>query len=275
MSKCKTLKRSFICIVILLVVFLIFTAVGKVDAQGNHVFRLVWTENFDGNDLNLDDWNKAPRTTASWASHMSDHASLYEVKKGRLRLWCRRNKGLVPGDTATVLTAGVTTRNKHIFKYGKIEARARMKTAQGCWCAIWMSPNGFSQPQAEIDIMEHLNHEDKVYHTVHTAFTSDTRNSKFRNQYTTVVNESKYNIYAVEILPEAIIYYVNGREVMRYDNDSSSMRSKAETDYQYPFGLESYLLLSVHYGGMWVKGVRPSELPAYMDIDWVKAYELD
>lgn len=243
------------------------------EAQSNHTLRLVWSENFNGKDLNLNDWNKAPRTTASWASHMTDNSSLYEVKKGRLRLWCKRNNGIALNDTATVLTGGITTRNKHIIKYGRVEVRARMKTAQGCWCAIWMSPNGYNQPKAEIDIMEHVNHESKVYHTIHTGYTSDSKNKKFKNQYTTSVNVKKYNTYSVDILPEATIYYVNGKETMRYER-GASLRTKAEAEFQYPFGIESYLLLSVHYGGTWVKSSNQRELPAYMDIDWVKVYEL-
>lgn len=265
-------KIGFGCLSVLIVVVLLSYKSGN-DDKTAHTFRQVWVEDFNGKSINGNAWNKAERTEASWARHMTGNASLYEIKKGRLRLWCKRNKRIEPKDTATVLTAGLTTRNKKTIKFGKVEVRARMKTAQGCWCAIWMSPNGYSQPVAEIDIMEHVNHEDKVFHTVHTAFTSDSKNKKFRNQYTTPVDVSKYNTYAVEILPEAIIYYVNGKETMRYDK-AASTRSKAEKDFQYPFGIESFLLISVHYGGTWVKSCNPKELPAYMDIDWIKMYEL-
>ena len=239
----------------------------------SHEYRLIWEDNFDAQTLDKKSWNKAQRTVSPWARHMSDADQLYEIGDGRIRLWCRQNAGIDRNDTATVLTAGITTRNKRTFKYGKIEVRARMSSAQGCWCAIWMGPDAYNMPFAEIDIMEHVNHERKVYHTTHTEFTKNSNSNN--NQISTPVNVGRYNIYSVEILPEAVIYYVNGKEVLRYKNNKYRKDGKpVSDDVQYPFGTESYLLLTMHYGGQWVKSCNIGELPAYMDIDWVKAYEL-
>ena len=71
----------------------------------------------------------------------------------------------IKDDAAPYLTTGVTSEGKFAFKYGKVEINARFKSAQGSWPALWIMPE--TRPSVgygEIDIMEHLNFEDKVHH---------------------------------------------------------------------------------------------------------------
>ena len=71
-------------------------------------------------------------------------------------------------------------RGKYFFKYGKVQIRARFKSAQGAWPALWMMPETRTLPgYGEIDIMEHLNFEHKVYQTVHSDYTLKIDKTKY------------------------------------------------------------------------------------------------
>ena len=101
-------------------------------------YELIWEDNFSGNEIDWTKWSKCKRYPPHWCSHMTDDERLYELRNGRLRLYCLRNDGILPNDTASVLTGGLTTRDKFTFGFGKVEVRARMTGAMGCWPAIWI-----------------------------------------------------------------------------------------------------------------------------------------
>ena len=73
----------------------------------------------------------------------------------------------------------------------------------------------------------------------------------------------------MEILPDVLIFAVNGKETFRYP------RVKEYTD-QFPYGIESHIMMDmqVYPPDFWSKGVRPETFPAYMDIDWIRVYKL-
>lgn len=129
--------------------------------------------------------------------------------------------------------------------------------------------NGKWPDGGEIDIMERLNHDSIAYQTVHSY-------------YTFVLNEKKnprpggigridpdgYNVYAVEILPDSIVFSINGRHTLTYP------RIETDKKGQYPFGTPYYLLIDMQIEGSWVGKANPAEYPVRMEVDWVKFYEL-
>ena len=151
-----------------------------------------------------------------------------------------------------------------------MEIKARLQGAQGAWPAIWMLPENGKWPDGgEIDIMERLNHDSIAYQTVHSY-------------YTFVLNEKKnprpggigridpdgYNVYAVEILPDSIVFSINGNHTLTYP------RIETDKKGQYPFGTPYYLLIDMQIEGSWVGKANPAEYPVRMEVDWVKFYEL-
>ena len=135
-------------------------------------YKLYWQDNFRGKHFDEEAWTKIERGGADWNRHMSDHESLYEVKKGKLILHGKVNDGIAPQDTSRYITGGLFTKGKKSITYGKVEVKARLQGAQGCWPAIWMLPETGKWPKAgEIDIMERLNYDDIAYQTVHSYYT--------------------------------------------------------------------------------------------------------
>lgn len=233
-------------------------------------YRLVWKEDFNGKHINEKFWTKIPRGKVDWNRHMSAESSLYEVSGGSLKLHGVINQGLAPQDTARFLTGGVYTHHKKTLSYGKVEVRAKIKGAQGAWPAIWMLPDeGIWPDGGEIDIMERLNRDSIAYQTVHTYYTYVLNKSQNPPHGSTGrIDPDGYNVYAVEILPDSLVFSINGKQTFSYP------RIKTTEKGQYPFGTPFYLLIDMQIEGSWVGSADPHQLPATMEIDWVKFYKL-
>ncbi|MGL4293154.1 MAG: glycoside hydrolase family 16 protein [Bacteroidales bacterium] len=238
-------------------------------SESDSKWKLVWKDEFKKKKLNGSKWSKIPRGKSDWNNYMSDDPALYEIKDGNLIL-----RGIVnpdrAKDTAQYLTGGVYTKDKYAVEHGRVEIRARLDNAQGCWPALWMLPEGkVKWPDGgEIDIMEHLNFDDFVYQTVHSHYTyvlKETKNPP--NHATAPIDKSGYNVFAVEKYADRLVFFVNDKKTFEY--------KKIDTDLQgqFPFDTPYYILMDMQLGGNWVGSVNPSQLPVEMHIDWIRVYE--
>lgn len=58
--------------------------------------------------------------------------------------------------TKNCLTGGVISRDKRIFKNGRLEVRAKLSYHLGSWQAIWMRSSDEIQNSSELDLMEYI-----------------------------------------------------------------------------------------------------------------------
>ena len=185
-------------------------------------------------------------------------------------LYGKVNDGIAPEDTARYITGGVYTKGKKNITYGKVEVKARLDGAKGAWPAIWMLPEKGKWPNGgEIDIMERLNYDGFAYQTVHSYYTFVLNEKSNPKQSSTgKIDADGFNIYVVEILPDSLVFSINGKRTFTYP--------KIETDKkgQYPFGTPFYLLIDMQVEGSWVGKADPKDYPVKMEIDWVKFHEL-
>ena len=266
-----------------LTVFIFFVAVALSSCSQNiserdELYELSWHDEFDGKELKDSIWSKIERDpNARCFCNLTSDDRMYKFGKGRLRLYARRNKGILPNDTARFLTGGISSKGKKTFTYGKIEVRVRLHGAIGTWPAIWTLPvnahnrNFDRRHYAEIDLLEYVDRNDFVYQTAHNAYTlADKKNwQNPPQQNLSPIEVGKYNTYSVEILPDMLIFGVNGIETFRYP------RVEGIKD-QYHYGIESYIMLDMqtYPPKFWGSGIKPGTFPAYMDIDWVRVYKL-
>lgn len=234
-------------------------------------YRLIWQDNFCGKTFDSRSWSKIPRAAnADWKRHMSDADSLYALRDGKLILRGAVNTDF-KADTAHFVTGGLYTKHKRTITHGKVEVRAKLGCAQGAWPAIWMLPDGDVQwPEGgEIDIMEHLNHDSIAYQTVHSYYTYVLgKGDNPQHGKTHAIDRDGFNTYAVEILPDSLVFSVNGDRYFSYPRIETADKG------QYPFGTPYYLLVDMQIQGSWVGKADPKQLPVEMEIDWVKFYEL-
>lgn len=186
-------------------------------------------------------------------------------------LYGRENKGIIPEDPSSYITGGIYTKDKKTITYGKVAVKARLQGAKGAWPAIWMLPNQGKWPDGgEIDIMERLNHDSIAYQTVHSYYTYVLKEITNPKQGATgPIDPDKFNVYAVEILPDSLIFSINDRQTFTYPRIETNKKG------QYPFGTPFYLLIDMQIEGTWVGKADPKEYPVKMEIDWVKMYELN
>lgn len=231
--------------------------------------RLVWADEFNGNNLDTVSWNRCPQGIKQWSRHMSPADTVCRIGSGTLQLFGLRTPAEL-NDPRPCITGGVNSKGKRSIRLGRIDVRARVVGGKGFWPAIWLVPDSnIAWPRGgEIDIMEHLNHDSEVHQTVHTYRTWKGWEKPAINHATTPVEPSEFNVYSVEISQDKIDFFVNGKKTHTYP------RMKPEVENQFPFPNNPfYLILSAQLGGDWVGEIGLEELPVVMEIDYVRFYE--
>ena len=213
-------------------------------------------------------WSLCEPGTSDWNRYLSKSYDQVYVENGMLVLKAELKDGRYQ-------TSGLESRDKFAFQYGKVEVRARFtKTAQGGWPAIWMMPQTGKYPGGwpyggEIDIMEQLNHEKIVHHTVHSYYTNILGNKTPAVTATAPVVSNDFNVYGIKWSKDEIVFMVNGKETFRYAN--MYLADEAEKK-QWPFDVPFYMMFDYAVGGpnTWPGAITDSELPAKMEIDWIR-----
>ncbi len=233
-------------------------------------WTLMWQDDFVSDQLDDANWTRCTRGNPDWKNTMSDDPRLLKIKDGVLQL-----RGIVNDkqdkDPAPYLTAGLSSKGKFAFQYGKVQIRARFKSAQGAWPALWMLGAEKGWPaNGEIDLMEHLNFDHIIYQTVHSEYTIkiDKTNTPKKGG-TAKINRDGWNTYGCEWEADKIIFTVNDKPTHTYP------RVPTLGEKQWPFSQPFYFILSMQIGGNWVNGPGPSNpahYPADMEIDWVRVY---
>lgn len=272
------MRNSILVFIISLAIFSCKTTKEQTANAGNKEkndtlkeWELIWEDNFEEKLLDTTKWNVIERNKADWGNYMSDHEDCIWIKDGLLFL-----RGIVNPDrsvdTVPYLTGGVNTKGKFSYQYGKVEIKAKLENATGAWPAMWMladQPKYGNYPRnGEIDLMEHLNYEDKIYQTVHSYYTLELKQKKNPPYYaTTRVNTEDYNVYGMEWYPDKLVFILNGEKTFVYP------RLKNVDPTQWPFDQPFYIMIDMQLGGSWVGKVDPADLPVQMIVDWVKVYE--
>lgn len=231
--------------------------------------QVIFEDNFDQTDGIPDTtkWVLCPQQSPAWARYLSESYDQAYVQDGKLVLVGE----IVNGQYKT---GGVQTLGKAEFTYGKVEVCARFtKSAQGGWPAIWMMPSAPIYPGwpdcGEIDIMEQLNHDNIVYQTIHNYYKNTLGHYDPNPSITAPYNQNEFNVYAVDWTEDALIFSINGVTKLTYPN----LRLADENvKRQWPFAAPFYIILNQALGGpgTWPGAITDAELPAKMEVDWVK-----
>jgi beta-glucanase (GH16 family) len=176
-------------------------------------------------------------------------------------------------DTAQYTSARIKTENLAEWKYGRIEASAKLPKGRGMWPAIWMlseSRKELGWPESgEIDIMEQVGYDnDTIHGTIHTkAYNHMKGTQKGKTIFVEDPNDT-YHVYAVEWTPEKMDFLVDGVVYNHIENEH-------KTTAEWPFDQKFYLILNVAVGGMWggQKGIDDTIFPQQMVVDYVRVYQ--
>ena len=237
-------------------------------------YRLDWNDEFDQPDGSLPDGDlwRFENKPAGWVNNELQTyvgGSRNGVKTAFIEDGALNIRAVKEGKD--IISARMYS--KKSWTYGYMEAAIWLPKGKGTWPAFWMMPDDFSRGWpgcGEIDIMEevgyHANYTSssihcmKYYHSIGTQ--------KTHEQYTAGA-ESGYHVYAVEWTPDALKFYVDGKEHFTFAND------KAGNDDTWPFNKNFYLILNLAWGGDWggSQGVDESALPCTMKVDYVRVFK--
>lgn len=266
---------TIVCLIACATIYLTANAKQPSRRTSKPKYTLIMQDDFNGDSLNSKYWTKMTRNNnVPWKKWQSTHPSLFDVSNGRLRLYGRVNDGIDPSDTARYILSGIESQHKVYIKYGKVEVRARMNKVEGCVPAIWMSQEHYLPypDYAEIDLVEHIGTSNTISQTVHTNYIDKLGKKDYpKHQVNPTYDVTRYNVYGIEILPDKLIFTMNGTTTHVYP------KIKTSEEGQYPFGLdEMFLKLNIEAGyNKWLQHVDFDNFPIYMDIDWVKFYKLN
>jgi beta-glucanase (GH16 family) len=164
-------------------------------------------------------------------------------------------------------SARMKTQGVRNFRYGRIEARMRLPSFMGAWPAFWMLGSNLPQvgwpDSGEIDVMEHVNNEDRTYGTIHWR---DHNGNYAQYSGNTPVTVQDWHVYAVEWDANAIRWYVDGNKF----HEASIQNSVNGTE---EFHRDHFLLLNFAIGGNWPGFVvDESRFPSKMYVDYVRVF---
>lgn len=162
-------------------------------------------------------------------------------------------------------SARLLSKGKYEFKYGKVEAKAKLPAGVGTWPAIWMLGGNISTVSwpacGEIDIMEHLGRDlNKIYGTLHYPG----RSGGNADGATKVISNAttEFHIYTLEWNPSLIKISVDGEQVHSVVNSASI-----------PFNHDFFLIMNIAMGGNFGGAMDPAVTSATMEVDYIRVYQ--
>lgn len=218
-------------------------------------WRLVWHDEFDGDELDTGKWRveyAALVKNQELQFYTDDEVYLEDgclVLRSREREYGGRE-----------YTSGlVDTQHRFSQVFGRFEVRAKLPKGQGIWPAHWMLPEDHPSWPPEIDIMELLGHEPEVVHL--TQHWGTWPNNASRGVPFSGPDFSEdFHTFAVEWSPGRIDWFVDEQLGFTSTGDIP----------QIPF----YIILNTAVGGHWPGNPdETTEFPQYHHIDFVRVYE--
>ncbi|MDN3647230.1 glycoside hydrolase family 16 protein [Pontixanthobacter aestiaquae] len=247
-------------------------------------YELVFADEFDSGSMpDPEKWGyDTHRNTVGWYNnelqyYASARPENVRLENGNLVLEARKevlDRGAFPdwGEQEYTSTR-LFTQGKAAWTYGFYEIRAKLPCGRGTWPAIWMLPedpdvvwpNG-----GEIDIMEHVGFEPGVIHnSVHTKAFNWGRGTQRTASFRADSVCGQFHRYQLLWTPKILLFGFDDQPKFLFEKKSSG-------NARWPFDKNMHLLLNIAIGGDWGgrKGIDNDALPARMEIDHVRVYQL-
>ncbi len=230
--------------------------------------KLVWEENFSGKKLDEKAWNfetgDGCPNICGWGNNERQVYTKdnHRLENGHLIITTKKD-----GEKYT--STRITTAGKKEFKYGYIEARAKVPVGYGIWPAFWMLGSNIKQAgwplSGEIDILEYIGREpDMAYTTLH--FKDRHGDNAFGKKTPMPDIEDGFHNYAVQWTPEKIDFLVDEKVFFSYTPET-------KTEESWPYDQPFYILLNVAVGGNFGgPDVDDTIFPQEYIIDYIKVY---
>lgn len=229
---------------------------------------MVWSDEFSEDQLDTTVWNyelgDGCPDRCGWGNRERQFYTKdnHHIADGKLVITVKKNNDVY---TST----RITTKNKQYFRYGRIEARAKLPVGKGLLPAFWMLGQNIDAVNwpacGEIDIMKYRGHKPgEVSTSLHTKASYGTTASTEETLFSDI--EEGFHRYAVEWTPENIDFFVDDQWVHTVEPDDRTVEA-------WPFDKPFYLLLNLAVGGSYGgPEIDDSVFPQNYIIDYVRVY---
>ncbi len=230
-------------------------------------YNLKWSDEFEGNSIDSSKWTY-DLGAGGWGNneleHYTNRGENAYVSGGMLHIKAKKED--YQGSQYT--SARMKTKGKFEFQYGYVEARIALPRGNGIWPAFWMlgeNIDSVSWPTCgEIDIIEAINTENKVYATCHWF-----SNGGHADYGTSTGNfdVTQFHTYYLHWDGYSIRIGVDG-------NQHYEMIIKDSVGNTGAFHKRFFFLLNIAIGGNWPGfNIDNSKLPAEMLVDYIRVYQ--
>lgn len=233
--------------------------------------NLVWQDEFNGNSIDSSKWSYE-LGNSGWGNneyqYYTDRKENAYCSNGSLKIVARKEN--YSGSSYT--SSRIISKDKYEFTYGYVETRIALPSMSGIWPAFWLLGANIDEQQwpycGEIDVMEAINDEEKVYSTLHWnngSFGSSYSHAEYGNKGVSINNRTEYHIYGFEWTSTAIKTYLDNNLVYSMNISGNNGIEAFRKDF--------YFLFNVAVGGNWPGFNIGNDFPQTMSVDYIRVYQ--
>lgn len=220
--------------------------------------RTVFFDDFSGLELDRASWNVVVtgRTVNDEQQAYVDSPDVLSVRDAALVIQPRYRRGFTTpqGRAFDFISGRIDTRSKFSFTYGVAAARMKLAAGAGLWPAFWAMGEGRWPDTGEIDIMENVGDPEWTSVALHgPGYFGNT--PLVKRTPLTAGDATSWHVYSVDWSRDALIFYVDEREVYR------APRATVERFGAWAYDNPKFLILNLALGGNFPKSVNKSAAP--------------
>ena len=244
---------------------------GEVDIDMPEGYHLVWRDEFSEGSVPSSQWwyetgagGWGNNELQEYVAQNKDGKDIAYINNGTLKIAAQKIGG-------TVYSVRMNTTQG--WTYGWFEARIKVTDARGSWPAFWMMPKNFKTwpGDGEIDIMEYAigtQGKNKSSSSIHCAAFNWPMGTQKTHVQSVSNAATEFHVYALEWMADKMIFYVDGKAHLTFDNDGQGYE-------HWPFNAPFYLKLNLAWGGNMGGTAVDADLPAVYEIDYVRVFQKD
>jgi beta-glucanase (GH16 family) len=233
-------------------------------------WKIAFADQFNGSVLDRARW----ATCYYWSSTTCTNSSSQElelytpenvtVASGRLNLTARRevatSDGLRFDYTSGMISGAGPTRTMSAFRYGYVEARARIPAGTGLWSALWLLPsNRAALP--EVDIFEIVGYQPGIVRE-YTHWPTPQGQQQFSNEANLPTAGAGWHVYGLDWEASSLTWFVDGRKVWTMDYRPAVPQQ------------EMVLIANLAVGGKYATApIAQTPFPSVLRFDYIKVWQ--
>lgn len=248
---------------------------GNIRSAVPHNYRLVFSDEFQSNELDGLKWTTQYRWGSTWIINSEKQFYVDQLSNP----WFGYKPFTLDGEYLYIsatqtpdylrnnavgqpyLSGAMTTYNKFSMKYGYVEMRAKLPRGRGLWSAFWLLHQHDNDRRPEIDVVEYIGHQESlVYQTYHWMDGWAHKRTPSYEAWGPDYSQD-FHTYAVKWEPGKITWYIDGERKNEVVDGNVSWE-------------DMYLLVNLAVGGWWPGDPDGStQFPATMVVDYIRAYQ--